>query len=327
MKSFALIVSMVLLATFLNGCMKSLSQSHITGPMTYKQKMDMRYNLLRRTYHLHVPPIYDGKEPLPLVVVIHGAFDTAKGMEKVTGFSELADRENFLVLYPNGIGLFGFLQHWNAGHCCGKAADDDVDDVGFIAATIDDACSRLNVDRTRIYMVGFSNGGMMAYRFAAEQSNILAAVAPLAASIGGSPAPGVAEWRIPVPKNPVPVLTMHGREDEDIPFNGGVSPRRSGNRSYWSVPDSVGFWVRYNRCEEPPLRITPLNGQVQITSWKGCSSDAEVLLYEIINWGHVWPGKYFIKEMGPDHPLKNFDAKEIVWKFFKKHTRVFDATK
>jgi poly(3-hydroxybutyrate) depolymerase len=120
---------------------------------------------------------------------------------------------------------------------------------------------------------------------------------------------------------------MHGREDGDIPFNGGVSPRRSGNRSYWSVPDSVGFWVRYNRCEEPPLRITPLNGQVQITSWKGCSSEAEVLLYEIINWGHVWPGKYFIKEMGPDHPLKNFDAKEIVWKFFKKHTRVFDATK
>ena len=139
MKSFALIVSMALLATFLNGCMKSLSQSHITGPKTYKQKMDMRYNLLRRTYHLHVPPGYDGKEPLPLVVVIHGAFDTAKGMEKVTGFSELADRENFLVLYPNGIGLFGFLQHWNAGHCCGKAADDDVDDVRFITATIDDA--------------------------------------------------------------------------------------------------------------------------------------------------------------------------------------------
>lgn len=321
MKSFVSIIYIAFLSAFLTGCMKSLPSNHITGSKTYKQKMDMRFNLLRRTYHIHLPPGYNGKEPLPMVVVIHGAFDTAEGMEKVTGFSDLADREKFLVLYPNGISLFGFLQHWNAGHCCGKAADDDVDDVGFISATIADACFRLNVDRSRIYMVGFSNGGMMAYRFAAEQSDILAAVAPLAASIGGSPGPEVAEWRIPVPENPLPLMTMHGAEDEDIPFNGGVSPHRGGTRTYWSVLDSAGFWVKHNQCKDAPLGTTSHNGQVKVTTWKGCSNDSEVLLYEIKNWGHVWPGKYFVKELGPDHPLKDFDAAEIVWSFFKEHTR------
>ena len=92
-------------------------------------------------------------------------------MEKFSGFSALADREKFLVLYPDGMGLFGYLQHWNAGHCCGKAAKDKVDDVGFIAAAIEDVCDHLRVDRSRIYMLGFSNGGMMAYRFAAEKTN------------------------------------------------------------------------------------------------------------------------------------------------------------
>jgi polyhydroxybutyrate depolymerase len=253
--------------------------------------------------------------------VVHGAFDDAKGMEKVTGFSELADRENFFVLYPNGISLFGFLRHWNAGHCCGKAADDEVDDVGFITETIEDACLRLNVDRCRIYMVGFSNGGMMAYRFAAEKTHLLAAVAPLAASLGGSPTPEIAEWRIPIPKYPIPLLTMHGSKDEDIPFHGGVSPRRGGNRTYWSVANSIGFWVKNNQCREVPLRTTSHNGQVQVTSWRGCSNDCEVLLYEIKDWGHTWPGKYFTRELDTDHPLRNFDAKEIVWEFFKKYSR------
>ncbi len=117
----------------------------------------------------------------------------------------------------------------------------------------------------------------MAYRFAAEKSNVLAAVAPLAASIGGSPTPETAEWRIPVPKHPIPLLTMHGLGDEFIPYNGGVSPRRGGTRTYWSVPDSVDFRVKHNQCKDAPLRTTSHNGQVQVTSWKGCSNDSEVL--------------------------------------------------
>ena len=158
---------------------------------------------------------------MPLVVVIHGAFDTAEGMEKITRFSQLADREGFMVLYPNGMGLLGFRQHWNAGHCCGKADNDQVDDVGFVAATIEDVCVRFKVDRNRIYMVGFSN----------------------------------------VSKD--------------------------------------------------------LNaGSVLVKSWVDCKDNADVALYLIKDWGHVWPGSYFTAALAKGDPLSNFDAAEIIWDFF-----------
>ncbi|MCG8550885.1 MAG: hypothetical protein MI799_10835 [Desulfobacterales bacterium] len=85
------IFQLVFLSSFLVGCMQKLPPGAV-GPGTYLQKMDMRFNLLKRSYQVHVPPSYDPDTPLPLVVVIHGAFDNASGMEKATGFSELADR-------------------------------------------------------------------------------------------------------------------------------------------------------------------------------------------------------------------------------------------
>jgi polyhydroxybutyrate depolymerase len=171
----------------MTGCATYFPMDHVEGGKTYKNAVDIRINGFRRTYLVHIPSGYKAETPLPLVVVIHGAFDTAEGMEKITRFSQLADREGFMVLYPNGMGLLGFLQHWNAGHCCGKAADDQVDDVGFVAAAIEDVCVRFKVDRDRIYMMGFSNGGMLTHRFAAERGDLLAAAAPMAASIGGKP--------------------------------------------------------------------------------------------------------------------------------------------
>ena len=128
-------------------CTPGLPRQPSGQPMTYEAKVDIRLNGFRRTYRVHLPPGYGKAQPLPLVVVIHGAFDTAAGMEKFSGFSKLADQENFIALYPNGMGIFGYLQHWNAGHCCGKAAADNLDDVGFIATVIEDACARLSVDR------------------------------------------------------------------------------------------------------------------------------------------------------------------------------------
>ena len=160
-------------------CTPALPRLPGQAAMTYDAKVDVRFHGFRRTYHVHLPPGYHAARPLPMVVVVHGAFDTAKGMERFTGFSALADQENFIALYPNGIGILGYLQHWNAGHCCVKAAADGIDDVGFLTKVIEDACARLAVDRRRIYMTGFSNGGMMVHRFAAERGDLLAAVAPL----------------------------------------------------------------------------------------------------------------------------------------------------
>lgn len=314
------LICMMLILLF-SSCTASLPKNTPEGPKTYKNKMDIRIMGARRTYLVHVPPNYSPKKPLPLVVVIHGAFDTAAGMEKYSTFSDLADRESFIVMYPNGMGIFGLFQHWNAGHCCGKAANDDVDDVGFIAAAINDVRVRLQIDPSRIYMVGFSNGGMLAYRFAAERGDILAAVAPLAASIGGRPSEDAPQWRIPDPVKPLSVITIHGMADDDIVYEGGVSLHRGGTRTFWSVNESIDFWVRHNGCH-PNAAATELNhGHVRIHTWGACSNDTEVVLYLMENWGHVWPGRYFTAELEEEDPLKDFDAAEVIWNFFKSHTR------
>ena len=189
-------------------------------------------------------------------------------MEKFSGFSDLADRENFIVMYPNGMGILGFFQHWNVGHCCGKAALDHVDDVGFVAAAIEDLRVRLNIDPDRIYMVGFFNGGMLAYRFAVERSDLLAAVAPLAASIGGRPSAETPEWHIPDPVQPLSMISFHGLADDDVPYEGGVSLHRGGTRTYWPVEKSVEFWVRHNGCNPMATATRSNNGRVQIKSWE-----------------------------------------------------------
>jgi polyhydroxybutyrate depolymerase len=316
----AVIFPMVL-GILLGGCMATLPLHPAGGPRTYKNYMGLGFNGVRRSYLVHIPAGYDPDKPSPLVVVIHGAFDTAKGMEKYSGFSTLADRENFVALYPNGMGLFGFLQHWNAGHCCGKAADDNWDDVDFIAASIEDVCARLKIDTRRIYMVGFSNGGMLAYRFAAEKGDILAAAAPMAASIGGRPSKDAPEWHIPKPAKPVAMMIVHGLADDDVPYEGGVSRHRGGTRTYWSVGESVKFWVANNGCGQRTADTYFNQGRVQLKSWKNCRQNADVTLLLIKGWGHVWPGPYFTSELAETDPLRDFDAANIIWSFFKSHRR------
>jgi polyhydroxybutyrate depolymerase len=311
----------VFLSGLAAGCTASLPRGLVTGPRTYAGSVDIVANGSRRSYLVHVPAGYTHENPMPLVVVIHGAFDTAEGIERISGFSRLSDREGFVVLYPNGIGILGFLQHWNAGHCCGKAAEDGVDDVGFVAAAIEDVCTRLKIDRKRVFMTGFSNGGMLTYRFAAERGEILAAAAPMAASIGGRASAEVPLWRIPEPVRPLPLLVIHGLADDDVRYEGGASLHRGGERTYLSVEESVRFWVGRNGCRPEPAGRELFAGRVLQKSWSGCPDGAEVSLYLIRDWGHVWPGGELTRALAPEDPLRGFDAAGLVWDFFKSQTR------
>jgi len=315
----SLLVSLWLLPPL--GCHPALHNAPSRAGQTVKQTMKMREGLFRRSYRVHVPRGYDPSRSTPLVVVLHGAFSTAKEMEKHSGFSHLADREGFIVLYPNGITLFGLLQHWNAGHCCGKAAADGVDDVGYLEAAIRDLSDRLNVDPSRIYMTGFSNGGMMTYRFGAEKAGLLAAIAPLAGSIGGRSTPAAPSWQVPEPAAPLPVLIMHGKLDGHVPCEGGAAPGKPQGRRYASVDESAAFWVRANGCDPVPEEVALLGGSVLLKRWHGCREDAEVRLYVWERWGHAWPGPPFTDSLEPDDPFRNFHTAETIWEFFKAHRR------
>ncbi len=233
---------------------------------TYLQTTPLRYRLSPRTYLLHVPANYDEQKAWPLVVALHGAFSTAGSFETESGFSDLADRAGFVVAYPNGIGVLGHLQHWNAGHCCGLAEKDHVDDVGFLRYVIDDVARKVRIDPQRIYVAGHSNGAMLAYQFAAENSEKVAAVCVVSGSIGNAKARGRRRTDGP-PQTPVPLLAIHGRQDQSVPFAGGPA-LPSGGRCYVSVFDSVGLWARYCGCHPTPQISGDPHGGPSLLTWR-----------------------------------------------------------
>ena len=277
---------------------------------THKVLVDQRVSGVRRSYYVHVPAGYGGSAPLPVVVALHGAFSTARQLERDSGLSLLADREGFLVVYPQGIGLGDWFRHWNSGYCCGKARRINLDDVGFALAAVDDVARRNPVDRSRLYVAGFSNGGMLAYRIAAEHPEIVAAVAVVSGTIGGVPSPNEPEWSIGRPKRPVAVLAMHGLADANIPFKGGRGSQSHGDSSAISVARSLRFWIDADHCGVDPQVESLAQGHVELQSWSGCSDDTQVLLYSLNNWGHQWPKEKL---------LGGFDAAGTIWRFFERH--------
>ncbi len=279
-------------------------------PGTHKVLVDQRVSGVRRSYYVHVPAGDDGTTALPVVVALHGAFSTAREFERDSGFSLLADRERFLVVYPQGIGLGNLFRHWNSGHCCGKARKMNLDDVGFVLAAVGDVARRNPVDRARLYLVGFSNGGMLAYRIAAEHPEVVAAVAVASATIGGVPAANEPEWSIARPKHPVPVLALHGRADTRVPYDGGRAAQSRGKSSAISVARSIGTWVDADGCDPEPQVDSMGDGRVERRAWSGCRDDAEVVLYSLNGWGHEWP---------KENLLGGFDAAATIWRFFERH--------
>lgn len=303
-------------------CSTSMPRRGAPAPGTYRQKLNERVMGARRQYRLHIPAGHRPDKPAALVLVLHGAFSTARRMEQTSGFSEVSDREGFLVAYPSGAyGLFGLLHHWNAGHCCGKAADDDLDDVGFLDKVIDDISQRVAVDESRIYMVGFSNGGMLTHRYAAERTQRLAAAAPVGAALSGRASSQEPWWRPPTPSDRLPMIIFHARDDDSVPYDGGISPRKGGEREYGSVAKSVHFWLEHNQCRQEATEEHLYGGRVLRETWTDPQGEPAVILYSIKAWGHEWPGPHAMGALDPDDAFRTFNAADIIWEFFETHTR------
>ncbi len=266
-----------------------------------------------RTYILHIPSSYNGVTPIPLVIALHGGGGNSKSMQAKTGFNKLADEEGFIVVYPDGTGRFkNRLLTWNAGYCCAYALENNIDDVGFIRALIEKLQQTLKIDSNMIFITGHSNGGMMSYRLGSELSDIVAAIAPVAGSIGGKATEDSEEWIIPEPSFPVSVLAIHGLLDEQVAYDGGHGEKASGTREDISVNDSIDFWVQHNNCNIIP--DTQEVGNITIDTYKEGNLGTEVVLYTINNGGHYWPGSN-------NDPYQEISAAEIIWDFFKDHPK------
>ncbi|OGF53095.1 MAG: hypothetical protein A2Z21_05665 [Candidatus Fraserbacteria bacterium RBG_16_55_9] len=270
-----------------------------------------------RTYILHLPPVYNGQDPLPLVIFLHGGGGNAEGAVSAYGLSNLADREGFIVVYPNGTGVFEErLLTWNSGHCCGYALNNRVYDAGFIRSLIEKLQRELKIDPKRIYATGHSNGGMLSYRLGGELSDVLAAIAPVAGTIGGQVTPNTLLIMVPQPKNSIAVIAFHGKLDSHVLYNGGHGAGTSGERVDLSVAESITFWVNANRCSPIPQAEVSTSGNIIRDTYRSCANGADVALYTVLNGGHSWPGTN--QGEGQTHEIS---ATELLWEFFKEHPK------
>jgi polyhydroxybutyrate depolymerase len=277
----------------------------------------------QRTYRLYVPATLDRRRPTALVLVLHGGGGTGEAMEKLTrgGFNRLADRDGFVVVYPDGL-----ERHWNDGRgvTAYRAHREHIDDVGFLAALIDHLARDLPVDRTRVYATGISNGGLMAFRLAREAATVITAIAPVAISMSDQIV------RMRSPARAVPVLMMPGTQDPLVPYGGGEIGRAltrggPGLGRVISVADTVRYWVEHNQCASPPAvgaepDRDPLDGtRVRREIWGACRDGVEVALYAVEGGGHTWPGGVqYLPERIVGRTSRDIDANEVIWAFFRR---------
>lgn len=294
---------------------------------TRAQRRKVEFGGIERRYHLFVPPSYDGNEAVPLVCLLHGGGGLGSQMFRFTGFDAAAKKHGFIVVCPDGVD-----RHWNDGRLglTYRAHRDNVDDVRFMDFLLDALSAEFNIDRSRQYIAGFSNGGMMAFRLGLELPEKIAAIATVAANL-----PEVLqqkECRIPMP-----VLIMKGTDDPIVSWSGGellLSNLKLGH--VLSVPQTVQFWTEQNGCEQKPLEKTIQLGEQETNltviraDYMNDSTNAEVIFYTINGAGHVWPGQHPTAQYLPENRIGKaclgFDATETIWEFFQIYSREPDGS-
>lgn len=257
----------------------------------------------------------------PLLFVLHGGEGSASGMELLTrgAFNRIADRDGAIVVYPEGVG-----RHWNDGRDLPDvAARENVDDVGFIVALIDELAPEHAVDRARIFATGISNGGFMSLRLACDAAGTFAAVAPVTAVLSeklGSRCQ---------PAQPVAVAIMNGTQDPLVPWVGGTVKVLGKSRGeVWSAENTFERWMELDACRD---RVTdaridrdPEDGTAVIVHHGDrCRDGTKVRLYEIEGGGHTWPkGVAYANERLVGRVSQELEACEEIWKFMSAHARV-----
>ncbi|QDU92641.1 alpha/beta hydrolase family esterase [Lignipirellula cremea] len=266
---------------------------------------------LKRKYLVHVPQDYDPTKPAPVVLALHGAAMDGSMMVWFSGLNKKSDESGFIVVYPSGTGV-GPFRTWNAGGFKGKMAEGKADDVTFIRSLLDDLAAVVNVDEKRVYACGMSNGGMMCYRLAAELSDRIAAIAPVAGTIA------IEESK---PQRPVPVIHFHGDKDNLVPF-GKAQGKASTFIRFKTVEESLQTWMKLNACEEKPTTdtLSQDGDEMKVTRrrYQGGKDGSEVVLILIEGGGHTWPGQQppvgFIGKSA-----RNISANDLLWEFFQQH--------
>ncbi len=253
-----------------NVIIESCSNTTRTG----MQKCDLKHDSLDRYYFIYRPANLNTDISVPVLFALHGYGSSALSHLTYTNYFSLADANNFIVIYPQGTTTDTLSSHWNVGGWTSKSTRKDIE---FIDTVIDLIKDKIQIDQTRIYSSGMSNGGYMSYSLACNLGNKIAAIA----SVTGSMTPD--NFDNCSPSNPISVLQIHGLQDLVVPYIGS-----SGSKS---IPDVIDFWVNYNACSTEPNRLIKYSNLALINydTYENCLNNTNVKLILHPEMGHTWP--------------------------------------
>lgn len=237
----------------------------------------------------------------PVVIVLHGYTGSPESVEASSRFTDLGARVGAIVAYPRGTKVRPRGFGWSSG--AGVFATPEADDVGVLAAILDELVASHCGDPSRVLLVGESNGGGMVLRAVCDPrlNGRVTAVAPVIAAVG---APTIAACGAD-DLRPVPLLAVAGAVDDVVPY-GGQSPLLGQEAWFAEVATNL------NGClPGPPARTDP-SPQVAIRTANGCT--VNTALVTIGDGGHVWPGGPPVAD-GPA-PAGGFLATEAIWALF-----------
>ena len=278
----------------------------IAAPGDYR--FSFLHDGLTREYLVHVPKSYRANRPAPIVMALHGGGGDAdfQASDSKYGLISKSEQAGFIAVFPNGYSRFrsGILATWNAGTCCGAAVKNKIDDVGFLKQVILRVERQANVDRSRVFATGMSNGGLMSYRLACELPGMIRAIAPVA---------GTDNTAACKPSRPVPVIHFHAIDDDHVLFNGGSGKKALTDTNFTAVPATIAKWVAIDRADPKARRVLAVAG-AHCDLHAARPGGAPVELCVTDSGGHSWPGGG--SQQGRKQPSMAISANDLMWNFF-----------
>lgn len=268
-----------------------------------------------RSYYIYAPQSARNQIS-PVVVAFHGGGGGAIQFAERMGLVGMAERHGMILVLPQGAGRPGGGKKgrggsWNANSISpsGYAENNNVNDIGFVDALLRNVRSSYNVDPNRVYAMGFSKGGMMAYRSACVLRGQITAIAAVSATLSSADCP-----------NPegVSVLHIHGTNDENVPFDGGVGQFTGGRADWPAVQRGLQYFQSGNQCSGQQSQRISSDTTCTISS---CSNSEEVQLCLVQGGGHAWPGAQPAKwQINRDvYVTQSFSATDYIARFLLSH--------
>ncbi len=270
-----------------------LACSQPTAPATLppaRSVVSVTVNGTPRSYILRFPKAYDGKTKLPMVMLLHGATDSAEYAEQAYHVDTKAEAEGYVLVIPDALG---------ASHAWSSYGDSDAtkDDEAFLVGLLTELPKTYAIDTRRVYVAGHSAGSMMTYRLAVDHPELIAAEGIVAGAING----------FTPPKGPMPIVAFHGKLDEILPYE--------------DLIESLAFWVEPNHCDAKPTKFEEVKkGVTRATFTPTDKAGAEIVAYSLDDGNHMWPGGVAMpgKTM---IPVQDISATDIMFAFFKRHVK------